>query len=178
MANRKEVLVAGLAFGGRARINQQGNKVASLFLMDQSGKIDCFLKPRVFAEYGRLINSKEPLIISGLTKSRSEAEEVSLEVKSLQLLAEFRENKTRQVNLVFDVAELDAKKVRLLHDLLSEAQGDCVVYLTIRYPDKGKAYFELPHKVTPNDKLLLGLEDLFQRNDSIILHKHRSPPHA
>ena len=102
---------------------------------------------------------------------------MSIEVKSLQLLAEFRENKTRQINLVFDEAELDAKRIQKLHGLLSEAQGNCVVYLTICYPDKGKAYFELPHRVTPNDKLLLGLEDLFQRNDSIILHKHRSPPH-
>ncbi|MGC6510263.1 MAG: DNA polymerase III subunit alpha [Myxococcota bacterium] len=178
MPNRKDVSIAGLMFGGRARINQQGNKVASLFLMDQSGKVDCFLKPRVYAEYGRLISSKEPVVITGLTKSRSEAEEVSIEVKSLQLLAEFRENKTRQINLIFDEAELNEKRIRTLQELLTEAQGDCVVYLTIRYPDQGKAYFELPHKVAPNDKLLLGLEDLFQRNDTITLHKHLSPPFA
>ena len=71
-------------------------------------------------------------------------------------------------------AELNAKRIRTLHDLLSEAQGDCVVYLTINYPKKGKPILSCHIKWRRMINFYLVWKTCFQRNDTIILHKHLS----
>lgn len=71
-SDKREMTLAGLFTSKKVIISKKGDKMAFATLEDLSGKIECIIFPRTFAEYTELIQSDDPVVVSGFVNLSEE----------------------------------------------------------------------------------------------------------
>ena len=166
------VRVAGTVEGYRERTFRSGGKLAFFVLEDLTGGIEAKARERQLNEYGELITSGEPVLISGKLQfpmqddGDSDAEQKpTLLVDEVVLLSAVIAAETRAVSLRLPVEEVPREIMLQLAEVLRTAPGHCPVQLVLETENGAAAVLSLPGlRVAPNDALLSGLERLFGRN--------------
>lgn len=166
----QSIKIAGFIIGTKIMNTKQGSKMGILTLEDQTDSVECMFFSKAFHEHERLLRSSEPVVITGKIDERR-TEVITIIAEEIKLLAEIRETTTKHIHLDFHNHELTSKNIHILKELFDASPGRCSLHLSVHYPDDGQANFHLNQRVAPNDTLILGLEDLFQRNDTITLHR-------
>ncbi|MEL6341582.1 MAG: DNA polymerase III subunit alpha [Myxococcota bacterium] len=164
-SNESTVVVAGMVTSYKPITTKKGSKMAFANLEDETGGVECVFFPDPYARSQRALGSGQPLIIHGKLEKKPEGAKILAE--SIELLAEVRERRTREVQLVLEPDEINHERLVKLKALLKGSQGRCPVKLMLRYPDDVRARIVLPDsiRVVPDEDFMQGLETLFRRSD-------------
>ncbi|HHH10504.1 MAG TPA: DNA polymerase III subunit alpha, partial [Sorangium sp.] len=172
MSPWSRVRVAGTVEGYRERTFRSGGKLAFFVLEDLSGGIEAKARERQLNQYGDIITSGEPVLISGKLQfpmqddddSDSERQPTLL-VDEVVLLSEVIAAETRSVSLRLTVEQAPREVLVQLAEVLRATPGRCPVQLVLTMPTGAEAVLSLGGlRVAPNDALLSALERLFGRN--------------
>ncbi|MDG1478302.1 MAG: DNA polymerase III subunit alpha [Myxococcota bacterium] len=161
----RNVTVAGMVSAFRVIKTKRGSKMAFATIEDATGAVECVFFSDPYTRSARVLTSGQPILAHG--KLEKKADGVKILAENAELLAEVRERRTRQVDLLLDADELSSERITELKTLLQGSQGRCPVHIHLRYPGKGQATIKLPDtlKVIPDEILMQGLESLFRRSD-------------
>jgi len=137
-------------------------------LEDQGGQVDCVFFSDPYTSSQRVLDAEQPILIRGkIEKSNGEGNDAcKIIAESAELLSVVREQRTRVVHLMLSEEEL-ASKLDALTGLLRASPGNCPVHLHLNVQDLGWVRLAVGEElqVIPDDPLVQGLEELFQRPD-------------
>lgn len=165
---RLEVLVGGVVSDYRERpLKSGGGRMAIFRLEDQTGSIEvlCFSKP--FVDFEAPLKSGEPLLIVGnlVTEGDGEGEQKKLHLRSAQVLAELRREKTKGMLIQLPVDEVNKTQLEGLLKILKQYHGHVPVSLRLRQPARWSVEAKLPAHlaVLPSDDCMQAIETLCGR---------------
>lgn len=166
------VRLVGTVEGWRERIFKGSNDKKAFFeLEDTSGRIQVSLRSREIAAFERVLQSGDPVIVSGkLQFPRTESEEEDADVprdptlllNDAQLLADSVKSAARTVLVRIDGKRLTPKALDDMASLFQASRGPCPVHVHVKTP-AGEAQLVLgpEWRVDAGDKVLSGLERVF-----------------
>jgi DNA polymerase-3 subunit alpha len=166
------VRLVGTVEGWRERIFKGSNDKKAFFeLEDTSGRIQVSLRSREIAAFERVLQSGDPVIVSGkLQFPRTENEEEESDVprdptlllNDAQLLADSVKSAARTVLVRLDSRRLTPKALDDMASLFQSSRGPCPVHVHLKTP-AGDAQLVLgpDWRVDAGDAVLSGLERVF-----------------
>ncbi|MCB9091132.1 MAG: DNA polymerase III subunit alpha [Halobacteriovoraceae bacterium] len=161
--DKREVVLAGMLTSERVFISKKGDKMAFATLEDLSGKIDCILFPRTYAEYEHYLDSEDPLILSGVVNLAEDPRKFF--PSKIHKLSEKAETNVSTVRISINMDEGQDKKLQELKDILLSYRGTVPTEL-IFTSSKGKGKMELGKGflVNPQPQLVAKVNELFKNN--------------
>jgi DNA polymerase-3 subunit alpha len=151
-------------------INAKGrrdSKMAFVRIEDEHASVECVFFPQAWARSARALEAGEPVLVTGKLEH---GEEVKIMGSSAEPLTEVRSRTTREVRMMFDVAELAGKRLQQLREILVAQSGGCRTRLILRSEGRYEAELLLPElPVEPSARLEESVHALFDRNDIVAL---------
>jgi DNA polymerase-3 subunit alpha len=130
---KRDVVITGIVSTKKNIMTKKGDRMAFATVEDLTGKIECIVFPKVFAEYEALLDSDEPLVISGHVNLEEEPRKVfPNKIHKLQDQTEERVNKVF-FNLKMD--QLTDRSLDKFKELLLSYRGTIPAHLTIESHD-------------------------------------------
>ena len=168
LAEREEgaqVIVGGVVEAYRERLAKSGGRMAFFDLEDQSGRVEVIVRTRAFAEVEALLQSGEPLLVTGQVQVDRERDEpeAKLLLEQVQALAQAARARARTVHIHLDAMRVSNKELTSLKAVLEQHPGKCPVSLHLRVPTASDTILALGDElaVEPGESLLASLERLF-----------------
>jgi DNA polymerase-3 subunit alpha len=162
--DREEVRICGLVSGIKELATKRGERMARVILEDLSGSVETIVFPEVYQSAAELLNSEEPLLVSGTLDAGEES--CKILVSDVVLLRDVKAKQTSQVHFRLTTPGLDKDQLRQLRDLLLKHRGGCDAMLHLVVPNRSETLIRLPEnlKVAATDQLMDDTERLFSYN--------------
>lgn len=162
--DREEVRICGLVSGIKELATKKGERMARVILEDLSGSVETIVFPETYKEAAELLNSEEPLLVSGTLDAGEES--CKILVSDVVLLRDVKAKQTSQVHFRLTTPGLDKDQLRQLRDLLLKHRGSCDALLHLVVPNRSETLIRLPEnlKVAATDQLMDDTERLFSYN--------------
>ncbi len=138
--SRRNLTIAGLIAEKKAILTKKGDRMAFVTIEDLSGKIECLVFPKVYAEYWELLDSGEPLVIEGYVKLSEERR--SFFVNKIKLIEDEADDKVTAVVIKLKTDELHEYSLQKLKQILLSYRGSVPAHLVFE-SDDGRAKMNL-----------------------------------
>jgi DNA polymerase-3 subunit alpha len=160
----KEVRIAGILAGQKARITKRGERMAFLTLEDEDGAVEVIAFPDALKAAEPLLKSDAPLLVTGTVDAGDS--ETKLKAVKIESLPEVRKRLVRTVTVRFTSTGLTRADLGDLKDTLAKHPGPCAVRLAIRVPGAVEATLAAGPdlKVAADDALVRDVERLVGRD--------------
>ncbi|MDB9786752.1 DNA polymerase III subunit alpha, partial [Bacteriovoracaceae bacterium] len=161
--DRREVSLSGLVNTTKNLLTKKGDRMAFASLEDFTGKIECVIFPKVFAQYEDFLNSDEPVIIYGEINLLEDPRKFF--PKKFTLLKEQADDKVTGIRINVDLQKMNKYSLPKLKEILIEHRGVIPAQIVFSSP-KGKARFPLGENflVSASPKMASRINELFQTN--------------
>ena len=162
-SDKREVTLAGMITGRKNILTKKGDKMCFATLEDLSGKLECIVFPRTFAEYEEILSSDEPLVMKGFSNLSEEPRKFFPE-KILKLRDQAEERVTGvRINVKID--ELNQKRLERFKQVLLSYRGT-VPLDVIFESEEGRARLPLGQEflVNPTPQMAAKINEVFQSN--------------
>ena len=162
-SDKREVTLAGMITGRKNILTKKGDKMCFATLEDLSGKLECIVFPRTFAEYEEILSSDEPLVMKGFSNLNEEPRKFFPE-KILKLRDQAEERVTGvRINVKID--ELNQKRLERFKQVLLSYRGT-VPLDVIFESEEGRARLPLGQEflVNPTPQMAAKINEVFQSN--------------
>jgi DNA polymerase-3 subunit alpha len=169
-----QVKLAGVVEGYRERVFKDGGgKVAFFELEDLSGRVSVKMRARDIEQYGHILATGEPVLVSGKVSfpQRSDdgedetegAREPTLLLSEVRPLTDAVRSDTRSIAIRLRAERTRESDLTSLARVLSVAKGSCPVTLYVSFVDGAEAVLSLGEgwRVDVGDALLSGIERIF-----------------
>ena len=176
-ARFNEVTLAGIVTALRERPLKDGSgRMAFVTLEDLHGTAEVLVFSKVFGECEPALKSGEPVLVRGSVQleaggrggavgedDEDAAPAAKLRAASIELLAEARAKKAKQLEVSVPVYAVTNDKLVELREILVAHKGEVPARLTITAPDIFETVIALPEtlRVNPTDDLLVRVDKLF-----------------
>lgn len=162
----EEVILGGTLISSRVIKTKKGDNMAFAMFEDLSAKIEVIVFPKVFKEYGHLLNSEKPLLIKGHVESSEET--VKFFANSLNHLTDAFKTFVKAIHIDIELATFDHHHLNKMMEILQKYPGDIPVKIVVSVEREGQSYqglYDLPiHlRVMPCEPLQYYLNHLFNR---------------
>ncbi|MBC8259151.1 MAG: DNA polymerase III subunit alpha [SAR324 cluster bacterium] len=157
-AERDKVSLVGIIVNNTVRLNQSNAKFAIVTLEDTRGTIEFPVFAAVYEKDGELLESSEPLLISGRVNYRDE--EVSLFVDQIHRLNEIRETEAKNMSINIAAEKLDSAKINLLRNTLQKYAGEKPFTFSVQTPEATSVTITPEEKLNFTSALIEELEEL------------------
>jgi DNA polymerase-3 subunit alpha len=172
MKNWDAVRVAGMVESYLEKIPKGGKAKIALFeLEDVVGRVNVKVREKPLAEYGAVLTSGEPVLISGklsfpqLPEDADEGDqpprEPTLLLNEVWLLSDVIRSRTKSVVIRLVADKMRREQLSQLAAVLRKSPGACPVQLVIDVGNEAEAVLGLRERVEPTDMMLAGLERVF-----------------
>ncbi len=155
-SKRKNVLIAGLIFGVRVRVNNDGRKWAVVSLDDRSGRVEVLMFADVFETYQHLLDVDRLLIVKGAMSYDERNDGFSIRATECFDIDQARDQFARRLILRVSEEQTQNGLVRDLHKILEpHREGRCEVF--IRYQkENSQGVFRMGEewRIRPSDELM------------------------
>ena len=160
---KRDMTLAGMLSGQKIILTKKGDKMAFANLEDLSGKIECILFPKVFAEYEELLSSDEALVLTGQV-NLSEEPRKFFPNKILKMKDQAEERVTG-VLVSVDYQKIPPQKLNKLLQVLLSYRGSVPTHIIFE-GQKGKARMPLGENflVNPTPQMAAKINDIFNSN--------------
>jgi DNA polymerase-3 subunit alpha len=162
-----QVRVAGMPSAMRQVRTKRGDKMGFVTLEDETGSLECVFFSDPWASSQRALKSDQPVVVVGTMEKNQDS--VKILAESVELLAELRLNRTREVQIRLRREELEGKKIRALQELLSKNSGRCPARIRVEIPGRAEVILALPPGagVRADAELSDGVAALLRRTDAV-----------
>lgn len=160
---KRSVVLAGLVTGMKVILTKKGDKMAFLNLEDLSGKVECLLFPRVFAEFQALLTGDEPVLMSGNVNLSEDPKKFFPE--KITPLKDASDERVTAVRVGFPVERLSPHSLTRVRQVLMSYRGTVPVHFIIETPE-GRARMPLDDNflVAPSPQMAAKINEILQHS--------------
>ncbi len=160
---KRSMTLAGQLTARKNILTKKGDKMCFATLEDLSGKIECIVFPKVFAEYELVLSSDEPLLIEGYVNMQESPRKIFAD--RILRLKEHSENKITGVRINVDLQDLTEMKLNKLRQVLLSYRGATPMHMIFEGPG-GKARLPLGEEflINPTPQMAHQINEVFNRD--------------
>jgi DNA polymerase-3 subunit alpha len=160
---KRDVVLAGLFSGLKSFISKKGDRMAFANLEDLSGRIECVVFPKTYAEFSSYLETDEPVIVSG-TINLDEDPRKFFPMK-IQYLKEQAETRVSQVRVNLNLEALNTYTLPKLKQLFLSYRGSVPIQLVVE-DSMAKAKLSLGEEfmVNPTPQMAAKINELLNTN--------------
>jgi DNA polymerase-3 subunit alpha len=159
----EQVRACGVITEIKTKMDRAGNQMAFFKLDDFSGSCECLMFSKIYAEYGKFIQSEKCILINGRLESSGDA--VKLHVEDVMPLEESRTKLTKKIAIFVDENTCDVNKIINLKKIFNNQDGNIPVYLCVKNNGSHRSFY-LDHKIDLKSDTLKEIAELLGQ-DSI-----------
>lgn len=161
--DKRDMMLAGLISEKRDIMTKKGDRMCFAQLEDLSGKIECIVFPKVFAEFGELLAGDEPVLISGNVNLAEEPRKFF--PTNVKLLKDQAEDRVTSIRINVKMEELTETKLDRFKQVLLSYRGSVPAHV-IFSADDGRARLPLGQDflVNPTPQMAARVNELFNGN--------------
>lgn len=161
--DKRDMVVAGLISAKKNIITKKGDKMCFATLEDLTGKIECIVFPRTFAEYETLLEDDEPLILTGQV-NLAESPRKFFPTK-IQKLKDQVEERVTGVRINLSLNELNPSRLERFKQVVLSYRGSVPLHIIFEN-DLGRARMPLGEDflVNPTPQMAAKINEIFNRN--------------
>lgn len=160
---KRSMSLAGQMTARKNILTKKGDKMCFATLEDLSGKIECIVFPKVFAEYELILASDDPIIVEGYVNMQESPRKIFAE--KIIKLKEHSENKITGVRINVDLSDLTEMKLNKLRQVLLSYRGATPMHMIFEGPG-GKARMPLGEEflINPTPQMAHQINEVFNRD--------------
>ena len=160
---KRMMTLAGQITQRKNILTKKGDKMCFAQLEDLSGKIECIIFPKVFAEYELVLAGDDPLVIEGYVNMQESPRKIFAD--KIFKLKEHSENKISGVRINVDLADLTEMKLNKLRQVLLSYRGATPMHMIFEGPG-GKARLPLGEEflINPTPQMAHQINEVFNRD--------------
>lgn len=160
---KRDVVVSGIISAKKNIMTKKGDKMAFATVEDLTGKIECIIFPKVFAEYEALLESDEPLVIRGYVNLEEEPRKVF--PNKIYKLKDQTEERVNKVFFNIKMDQLTDRSLDKFKELLLSYRGTIPAHLTI---ESNEGLVEMPlgqdFLINPTPQMAARVNELLNGN--------------
>ncbi|MBH46554.1 MAG: DNA polymerase III subunit alpha [Halobacteriovorax sp.] len=161
--DKREMMLAGLISGRKNILTKKGDKMCFATLEDLTGKIECIVFPRTFAEYEEILAGDEPLIMEGQVNLAEEPRKFF--PTKIQKLKDQAEERVTGVRISVEREQLNESRLKRFKQVLLSYRGSVPLHMiVISDQDKVRMPFGQDFLVNPTPQLAAKINEVFQGN--------------
>jgi DNA polymerase-3 subunit alpha len=157
-AEKDKVSLVGIVVNNTVRLNQSNEKFAIVTLEDTRGTIEFPVFASVYEKVGELLESDDPLLISGRVNYRDE--EVGMFVDNVHRLSELRETEAKSMLIKIGAESLNQESVSLLRKTLQKYSGDKPFAFSVQTPEAVSVTITPEERINITSTLIEELEEI------------------
>ena len=157
-AEKNKVSLIGIIVNNTVRLNQSNAKFAIATIEDTRGTLEFPVFATVYEKDGELLESDEPLLISGRVNIRDE--EVGMFVDNIRRLSEIRETEAKSMSIKIGPAPLSPEAIVLLRSTLQKYSGEKPFTFLIQAPEATSVTITPDERIIFSSALIEELEEL------------------
>ncbi len=160
---KRSMTLAGKITAKKMILTKKGDKMCFATLEDLTGKIECIVFPRAFAEFEQLINSDDPLLVEGVVNLQESPRKILAD--KIYKLKEHSENKITAVRINVNLDDLTEIKLHKLRQVLLSYRGSIPMHLILESPE-GRARLPLGEQylINPTPQMAHQVNEVFNRD--------------
>jgi DNA polymerase-3 subunit alpha len=162
-ADKRDMMLAGIVTSKRVILTKKGDKMCFATLEDLSGKIECIIFPRTFAEYETLLEGDDPLIMSGNVNLSEDPRKFF--PSKIQKLKEQVEERVTGVRINVKMEQLNSQKLNRFKQVLLSYRGSVPLHVIFE-SEEGRARMPLGEQflVNPTPQMAAKINEVFNQN--------------
>tara|TARA_B100001079_G_scaffold115637_1_gene99450 strand:- start:5264 stop:7024 length:1761 start_codon:yes stop_codon:yes gene_type:complete len=157
-AEKNKVSLIGIIVNNTVRLNQSNAKFAIATLEDTRGTLEFPVFATVYEKDGELLESDEPLLISGRVNFRDE--EVGMFVDNIRRLSEIRETEAKSMSIKIGSDLLPQETLSLLRSTLQKYSGEKPLTISVQAPEATSVSITPEERISFSSALIEELEEL------------------
>lgn len=160
---KRSMTLAGKITSKKIILTKKGDKMCFATLEDLTGKIECIVFPRAFAEYEAILNSDEPVLVEGVVNLQESPRKI-LADKILRL-KEHSENRITAVRISVSLEDLTETKLNKLRQVLLSYRGSTPMHMIFE-SSEGRARLPLGEQylINPTPQMAHQINEVFNKD--------------
>jgi len=160
---KRSMTLAGKITGKKIILTKKGDKMCFATLEDLTGKIECIVFPRAFAEYEALLNSDEPVLVEGVVNLQENPRKILAD--KIHKLKEHSENRITGVRINVQLEDLTEIKLNKLRQVLLSYRGSTPMHMIFESTE-GRARLPLGEQylINPTPQMAHQINEVFNRD--------------
>jgi DNA polymerase-3 subunit alpha len=161
--NKRDMVLTGMITEKKDIMTKKGDRMCFATLEDMSGKIECIVFPKTFAEYSELLSSDEPLVMTGQVNLAEEPRKFF--PSKVQKLKEEAEQRVTSVRINVKINEANESSLNRLKQTLLGYRGSVPLHIIFEH-EHGRARMPLGNGflVNPTPHLAAKVNEIFDTN--------------
>jgi DNA polymerase-3 subunit alpha len=160
---KRKMTLAGLVTGRKNIITKKGDKMCFATLEDLTGKIECIVFPKTFAEYEDLLAGDEPLIMDGEVNLAEEPRKFF--PAKIQKLKDQAEERVTGVRITLSVDDTNSNRLNKFKQVLLSYRGSVKTHLVLNGSEaSGRLYLGEDFLVNPSPQMAAKINEVFNCN--------------
>lgn len=161
--DKRDFTVGGMITEKKVILTKKGDKMCFATLEDHSGKIECLVFPRVFAEYESLLQSEEPIMMMGQVNLSEEPRKFF--PTKIQKLKDQAEERVTGVRINVKMDQLNPQKLERFKQVLLSYRGTVPGQIIFEGSDiRARMRLNQDFLVNPTPQLAAKINELFNDN--------------
>ncbi|EQC52595.1 DNA polymerase III subunit alpha [Bacteriovorax sp. DB6_IX] len=160
---KRDMVVAGMIVEKKDIMTKKGDRMCFATLEDMTGKIECIVFPKTFAEFNELLSSDEPLIMTGQVNLAEEPRKFF--PSKVQKLKDQAEQRVTSVRINVKMEGLNEGRLNRLKQTLLGYRGSVPLHIIFEH-ENGRARLPLGGSflVNPTPQLAAKVNEIFDTN--------------
>ncbi|MBT3585170.1 MAG: DNA polymerase III subunit alpha, partial [Halobacteriovoraceae bacterium] len=161
--DKRDVVIGGMISSRKNILTKKGDKMCFANLEDLSGKIECIVFPKTYAEYESVLEGDDPLIMTGQVNLSEEPRKFF--PNKIQKLKEEAEERVTGVRINVKMNELNSQRLERLKQVVLGYRGSVPLHLIFEHGE-GRARLPLGEGflVNPTPQMAAKINELFNAN--------------
>ncbi len=161
--DKRDVILAGMITEKKNIITKKGAKMCFATLEDLTGKIECIVFPKTFEEYEEILDTDEPLIMSGNVNLLEEPRKFF--PSKVQKLKDQAEERVTSVRINVKMDELSSHRLDRFKQVILSYKGSVPMHVIFEGPEaRGKLALGEDFLINPTPQMAAKINEVFQRN--------------
>lgn len=160
---KRSMTLAGKITGKKIILTKKGDKMCFATLEDLTGKIECIVFPRAFAEYEALLNADEPVLVEGVVNLQENPRKILAD--KIHKLKEHSENRITGVRINVSLEDLTEMKLNKLRQVLLSYRGSTPMHMIFESTE-GRARLPLGEQflINPTPQMAHQINEVFNKD--------------
>lgn len=161
--SRRPMVLGGMINTVKTIITKKGDKMAFMNLEDLSGKIECLLFPRIYAEVFEMLGVDEPVLITGHVNLSEDPKKFFPE--KISLLKDASDDRVTAVRVNLPLNRLTPHSLSRVRQILLSYRGSVPIHFIFEMSE-GKARLPLDENflVAPSPQMAAKINEILQHN--------------